>query len=259
MIRFGSAGIGKVKEAVKNLEEYSKLGLKACEIEFTYGVYIGEDAKEVDEIRKASEKLDIQLSIHAPYWVNLNSSEKKKVEDTKKRILQCCKIGNLLGAEIIVFHPGYYGKSPREETFENIKDSIVEMQDEIKKNKWRVVLAPETMGKINVFGSLDEVLRLVKETGCFFCMDFSHLVARSLGKMKYEEMYEQVKHFPRLHCHFSGINYGEKGEKNHIVTDNKDIKELLSVLPRNKDIAIINESPETLHDAIRMASLFKKL
>ena len=86
MIRFGPAGLGGVKEAVSNLQEYTKLGLKACEIAFTYGVYIKE-GKEAEEIRDTAKKLGIELSIHAPYWINLNSKEKKKVEEIMSRDL----------------------------------------------------------------------------------------------------------------------------------------------------------------------------
>jgi deoxyribonuclease-4 len=257
MIRFGPAGLGGVKEAISNLGRYKELGLKACEIAFTYGVYIKE--KDAVEIGKKAKELDIKLSIHAPYWINLNSSEKKKIEQSKQRILGCCRIGEDLGAYTVVFHSGFYGKMDKETTFQNIKKAMVEMQQEIKKSKWKIKLAPETMGKINVFGSLDEILRLVKETGCSFCIDFAHLHARSLGKQGYGEMYEQVKSFPELHCHFSGINYGQKGERNHIVTSEAELKKLLEFLPKNKEAVIINESPDPVGDSVKGLNIWKKL
>src|SRR3989338_1200071 len=103
MIKFGPAGLGSVKTAKTVLENYAKLGLKACEIAFTYGVYIknDEDAKEIGD--KAKE-LGIKLSIHAQYYVNLNSSEKAKREATKKRILDCCRIGEILGHECLALY-----------------------------------------------------------------------------------------------------------------------------------------------------------
>ena len=132
-IRIGPSGIGGVKEAPKVLEKYKELGINAAEIPFTYGVWMkNDDAKKIGELAKKSNVL---LSIHGPYWINLNSAEKDKVEQSKKRILDSCKIGDLLGAEKIVFHPGYYGKFSKEQTYENIKKQILEMQEEIKKNK----------------------------------------------------------------------------------------------------------------------------
>jgi len=257
MIRFGPAGLGGVKEAIINLESYAKHGLKACEISFTYGVYLKDG--EAIEIGKKAKELGISLSIHAPYWINLNSVEKIKIEQSKKRILDCCKIGQLLQEDcVIVFHPGFYGKGDKEKTYENIKNAILEIQEEIHKNKWKVRIAPETTGKVNVFGSIDEILKLVEETKCFFTIDFSHLFARSLGKMEYKEMYERFKHFDRLHCHFSGIEFGEKGERNHKLTSTGEIKKLLEVLPKNKDITIINESPSPVDDAEKMLDIWEE-
>jgi len=258
MIRFGPAGLGGVKEAVSNLQEYAKLGLKACEIAFTYGVYI-KPGKEAEEIRDTAKKLGIELSIHAPYWINLNSKEKKKVEESKKRILDCCKIGDLLGVSYVVFHPGYYGKDNPQDTYEKIKKEILEMQKDIKKQGWKVKLAPETTGKINVFGSVDEILRLVKETKCFFTLDFAHLLARNQGKISYKEIYENFKEFPELHCHFSGIIFGDKGERSHKLTSDSELRKLLSVLPKNKNIVIINESPSPVVDSVKGLKILKEL
>ena len=248
-IVFGPAGLGSVKDAVSNLQEYAKRGLKACEIAFTYGIYIKkEDAKKIGEEAK---KLGIRLSIHAPYWINLNSAEKIKIEESKIRILDCCEIGELLGAEFVVFHAGFYGKTDRGLAYGIIKEGVEDMMKEIKKKGWKIKLAPETMGKINVFGNIEEILKLHKDTGCFFTVDFAHLKARVQGKTTYKEIYENFKEFKELHCHFSGIEWGDKGEKNHKLTEEKEWKELLEALPKNKDIVIINESPSPLEDSVK--------
>jgi deoxyribonuclease-4 len=256
-IRFGPAGLGGVKDAVNNLQLYHKLGLKACEIAFTYGVYI--KPEQTKEIREEAKKLDIKLSIHAQYWINLNSKEKKKIQESKKRILECCKIADLLGAYCVVFHPGYYGGMDNQETYENIKKEILEMQKEIKKNEWKVKLAPETTGKINVFGDIEEILKLVKDTKCFFTVDFAHLLAREQGKISYKEIYDNFKDFDNLHCHFSGIVYSSKGERSHKITEENEIKKLLSVLPKNKNIVIINESPDPVGDSAKSLKIWNKL
>jgi len=258
MIRFGPSGIGGVKEAVSNLEKYHNLGLKACEIAFTYGIYIKE-GKDAEKIGKAAKKFDIKLSIHAPYYINLNSEDRKKKEASKKRIIECCEIGEKLGAEVVVFHAGFYGKMGKEETFQNIKKEVLELIGEVKENKWKIKIAAETMGKINVFGSADEILRLEKETGCFICIDFAHLWAREQGKISYSEIYEKFRHFPELHCHFSGINFGEKGEKNHTETSEAEIRKLLSALPKTKNITIINEAPYPADDAKKMLDIHEKM
>ncbi|MBM3234430.1 TIM barrel protein [Candidatus Pacearchaeota archaeon] len=258
MIIFGPAGLGGVKEAVSNLGHFHKLGLRACEIAFTYGIYI-KNEKDAVEIGEAAKKFGIKLSIHAPYWLNLNSGEKRKIEESKSRVLECCRIGEIMGAEIVVFHAGFYGKLDRETSFQNIKKAILEMLSEIKNKKWKIKIAPETMGKINVFGSSEEILRLVAETKCSFCLDFAHLWAREKGKISYSEIYNKFKHFSELHCHFSGINFSDKGERNHKETPETEMKKLLSALPKNKNITIINESPFPVKDAEKMLQVWKKL
>lgn len=246
-IRFGPGGLGPVKGATERLEEFSELGLNACEIAFTYGVYIKEKNDAI-EIGKKAKELGIKLSIHAHYFINLNSKEKAKVEASKKRILDCCKAGDLLGAENIVFHPGFYAGMDKEETYQNIKKEILELKKEIEKNKWKVKLCPETTGKVNVFGSLEEIERLVKETKCAFTIDFAHILARE-KKVDYNKI---KKLFPqkKWHCHFSGIDYGEKGERNHKKTTKEMWKGLLENLPKDKEITIINESPYPVEDSV---------
>ncbi|MEK6819520.1 MAG: TIM barrel protein, partial [Nanoarchaeota archaeon] len=206
--------------------------------------------------KKKALDLGIELSIHAPYFVNLNSAEKIKIEATKKRILDCCKIGELLGAKVVVFHPGYYGEN-REGAYEKIKKGIIEILNEVKKNGWKIKIAPETMGKVNVFGSLEEISKLVKDTGCSFCIDFAHILAREKS-VDYEKV---SRLFPEKewHCHFSGIEYGEKGEKNHIKTGKDKWQDLLKNLPKDKKIRIINESPEMVEDSVVGLKIYEKM
>ena len=255
-IKFGPAGLGPVKDAVQRLEEYHKLGLRACEIAFTYSIYI--KPGEAPAIREKAKELGIKLSIHAPYFVNLNSDEREKIEASKKRILDCCEIGELLGAEIVVFHAGFYGKEPREKAYEVIKKGVMEVMDAIKKKKWKIKIAPEVMGKINVFGSPQEIRKLVDDTGCAFCIDFAHLLARNKGIVDYGQIIEM---FPEKnwHVHFSGIVYGDKGEKHHRNTEKEEWKVLLEKLPRDKEITIINEAPTPVEDSVEGLKIYEKM
>jgi deoxyribonuclease IV len=254
MIRFGPAGLGPVKSALDVLTEYNKKGLRACEIAFTYGVYI--KPTDAEAIRKKAKELDIKLSIHAPYWVNLNSDEPEKIHSTKKRILDCCDIGEKLGVEVVVFHPGYYGKD-KAKAYDKIKEGIKDILDTIKSKGWKIKIAPETMGKVNVFGSIEEISKLAKETGCDFCIDFAHILARD----KVVDYKRIIELFPqeRWHVHFSGIVYGDKGEKHHKTTELGEWKSLISNLPKNKDITIVNESPTMIEDSILGLKVYKNL
>lgn len=256
-VRFGPGGLGPVKEAISNLEKFHKLGLRACEVEFTYGPYIKteEDARLIGE--KAKE-LGIVLSIHAPYFVNLNSKEEEKIEASKKRILKCCEVGSWLGARRIIFHPGFYSGMESVEASVRIKEGVLEIMAEAKKNGWDVEICPEVMGKVNVFGSLDEVSDLVRETGCSVCIDVAHVLAR-YGKYEFEEI---EKAFPgsEWHVHFSGMDYGEKGERKHLPTEAVEWRKVLEWLKGlDKDVVLICEAPDPVGDAVRGLEIWKSL
>ena len=255
MIQVGPAGIGS---GIDTLPLFEKHEIKIAEVEFVRNVYMtNEKAKLLNPIAK---KHKVQLSIHAPYYINLNSEEKAKIAASKKRILDSCERGHHLGANYIVFHAGYVGKMTREQTYENIKNNILDLQDKIKEKNWKIKLAPETTGKISVFGDLDETLDLAKQTKTAFCIDFSHLKARLLGKIDYEDVIKKIKHYKHIHAHFSGIEWTDKGEKKHIPTDKKEAKLLLILLKKHKvNINIINESPNTWKDTLMMNKILTEI
>jgi deoxyribonuclease IV len=255
-IKFGPAGLGPVSSAIETLEKYKSLGFEACEISFTYGAYIKED--DAKKIGEAAKKLGIQLSIHAPYFVNLNSDDKTKIGASRSRIEQSLRIGTFLGAKYVVFHPGYYGKGSKKEAYENIRDQILKLQELRKEKGYTPKLAPETMGKINVFGSIEEISQLVKDTKCHACIDFAHILARSGGDYRFKETLNLFKELDELHVHFSGMIYGEKGEKKHKPTEEEEWKEIFENLPKSKKIIIINESPTMIEDSVKGIEIYKK-
>jgi len=257
MIRVGPTGIGGTAEAEDNLKEYKKFGFRASEVLFTYGVYIKSN-KDAKRIGDAAKRLGIMLSVHAPYYVNLASYDKPKILASRKRILSSCEKAHYLGAKYVVFHAAFYGKRSGEETYEMVKKAIIKMQKVIKQKKWNVKLAPETTGKKSQFGSLDELLKLRKETGCSICIDFAHLYARDIGKIDYDDVFKKLKSLKHIHAHFSGVEYGKKGERRHLVTPIARIKELIKFIKKYKaDITIINESPDPVGDCVKTLKILK--
>ena len=254
-IIFGPSGLGPVKDASKMLESFKKQGILACEVAFTYGVYMKKP--DAIEIGNKAKELGIILTIHAPYFINLNSEDPEKINASKKRILDCCEIGCCLQAKRVIFHAGFYGKN-KENAYQTIKDNILDLLKTLKKNKWDIELCPEVMGKKNVFGSIDEISQLVNETGCGCCIDFAHILAR-YGERKFPEAKKAFTNRD-WHVHFSGINYGDKGEKNHIPTDKKEWEELFKFFKSlNKEIILICEAPDPLGDAIKGMKIWEKL
>ncbi|MFH1637175.1 MAG: TIM barrel protein [Candidatus Woesearchaeota archaeon] len=251
-IQLGTAG-SPCSSSLEGIKVIRDSGLQAMEVEFVRGVNMSNATAK--EVGRAAEEEGIRLSIHAPYYISLNSTEKAKVQASIGRILQSCERGHHLGAKYIVFHPGYYGKMDAETTFQNMKTAIVRIQSVIEKRGWDVKLAPETTGKVNVFGNMEETLRLVKETKCHFCVDFAHLKARE-GSIDYSKVLDKLSKFRELHCHFSGIEFSDKGEKRHILCDKKEATMLAKAMLKHEiNATIINESPDPLGDSIMMRDI----
>jgi len=254
-IYIGTAGIpGSCKEcnSIDGVKAVSRLKLNAMEVEFVRGVKMGLDMAE--KVGEAAKKYNVKLSIHAPYYINLCSEDKAKVQASKKRIIDSCERGAKMGADVVVFHPAYYGKLTPEQAYDIVKQEILDMQKTIKKRKWKVKLAPETTGKVNVFGSVDEILKLVKDTKCSFCIDFAHIYSRNIGHIDYPKLLDKFKKFKHLHCHFSGIEYSKKGERRHIpINSHPPYKPLAKeILKRKLNITLISESPILEIDALKM-------
>ena len=250
----GTSGLGYIE----GLNKCKELALEALEVEFTYGVKMTNlQAKEIGILAK---KNNVSLSVHGPYYINLASLERKKIGASKKRILDSCERAHYLGANYVVFHAAFYGKYSKEECHEIVRKEILDMQKIIKQNKWNAILAPETTGKKSQYGDVDELLKLARETGCAFCVDFAHLEARNNKKVDYDELFDKLKGIGHIHSHFSGIEYTSKGERNHIITPADKIKELLrAVLKHKKDVTIINESPDPWGDCVKTMNILSEL
>ena len=219
------------------------------EVEFTYGVRMSmDDAREVGALAK--EK-GVVLSVHAPYYINLASDEKEKIVASKKRILDSCERAHALGAHNVVFHAGFYQQKTGAQTYRLVKNAILEIQRKISRRRWKVKLCPEITGKPSQFGSLEELLKLMKDTGCSICVDFAHLYARQQGEIDYNRI---LKKLPKsFHAHFSGIAFGEKGERKHLNTTPKFFEPLAEALiKRDANVTLINESPRPHKDAAMM-------
>jgi deoxyribonuclease-4 len=248
MIRVGPAGSGG-RGNLEGIRRVARMKLDCMEVEFTYGVRMSlEDAREAGALARAK---GITLSVHAPYYINLASDESVKLAASKQRILDSCQRADALGARRVVFHAGFYQKKTAEQTYALIKKAIVEIQQVILKNKWKVELFPETTGKPSQFGSVQELLKLRKDTGCGICVDFAHLYARQQGQIDYAKILKKLP--KKFHAHFSGIAYGPKGERKHLKTTPKFFKPLAeALLQTSRDVSLICESPRPYRDAAMM-------
>lgn len=248
----GSDGLGYMKA----IKKAARMGLGCLEVAFTYGVRM--KPEEAEAAGRLAREMDIVLSVHAPYYINLAADDPAKLAASRERILSSCRMAAVMGARNVVFHAGFYQGRPAEKTFARIAKGIEKLQAAVRRNRWDVVLCPETTGKPSQFGSLDECMLLALETGCGFTVDFAHLLARSGGSLDYGEVLSRL---PRcFHAHFSGIDYGPKGERKHLKTNPKFFRPLAEALTgRRIDMTLISESPRPYPDAAMMKRLIGKL
>lgn len=261
-IKLGPAGSGGyAKSTLEGVQKLPKLGLQTLEVEFVRGVGMGIPLAR--QVGSEAKKQGIELSCHAPYYINLASKEKIKIRQSKKRILDSCERMHHIGGGPVVFHPSYFGGQEKEKVFRLTKEAILDMIKVVKKNKWNCQLAPETTGKHSALGSLDETIRLVKETRCSMCLDPAHLYARGYGRLDFGKMFDKLKplKLKHLHCHFSGITYTSKGERAHINLDkHPDFRKFAKeILRRKLNVTIISESPVTWKDSLKMRKILEDM
>jgi len=269
MIYLGPAGVpitAKDKSTIGGLRRVAELELNAMEVEFVRGVNMSREmAKKVGQ---EAQRLGIRLSVHCPYFINLCSTEAAKVEASKKRILDSADRAHLMGADIVVFHPGFYGKLSPEEALEKVSEACSDLRKRMEKAKIDDVrLGLETMGKQNTFGTLEEILEVCKRVeGCVPVVDWAHLYARSAGEVNWSDVFKRLKGFKHLHTHFTGVEFkkvgpGKGNEIRHLemTARSPPFEPLGEEILRSKiDISIISESPVLERDALLMKEFFEE-
>jgi len=269
-IRLGTSGIPistKGNSTIDGVKCIAELKLDALECSFTHGIHMS--VKTAEELGKLARELDIELSIHVPYFVNLASEDNKIIEASKKRIIDSLERGVAMNATIVAVHAGYYKKN-KEQAIEMIYEACKEITELIEKNNWNIEFGLETMGKQASFGTLDEIINLCKKLKHLVpYLDPSHIYARNGGQINFKEIFDKLEilKLRQIHSHFSGIKYsltgiGRGNEKYHVpmkeAGPNFDdfAKE---VLKRKVDITIISESPILEQDSLVMKKVFEKL
>jgi len=154
-----------------------ELGMGALELGWVRSVRVSEATCEA--IKQASAEHDVLLSVHAPYFINLNADEEEWPK-SRKRLMDAAHFGNLAGATEIIFHPGSYFGNPAEEVLPTAIKRLAGCVEELRANQNPVTLRPETMGKSAMLGSLEDSLAMSKTIeGVKPCLDFAHLHARA--------------------------------------------------------------------------------
>ncbi|MDE6667662.1 MAG: TIM barrel protein [Clostridia bacterium] len=281
MIKFGPSGnsVAFYAAGYKSTEQsanYVKdLGLDCFEYPFGKGIMLSES--KATSIGETFKEQDIEISAHAPYFINFANPDDEAAQKSYGYVLQSAKFIRLMGGRRVVFHPAAQGKATREEAVARTSDRLKVLRDYIYLNGYEdIMFCPETMGKLAQIGTLEEIVEFCKIDKCFTpTIDFGHINAREQGSLKTVSDYksrleymiaelgfDRVKNF---HVHFSKIMYGGKGEVKHLTFEDTEYGpefEPLAVALKELKLEpyIVSESAGTQDvDALTMKRIYNKI
>jgi deoxyribonuclease-4 len=270
---FGTGGVphsARFQSTIGGIERILGLGLDCMELEFVRQVKMGEEtAKKVGD---AASKAGIRLSVHAPYYINLNSAEADKVQASQERLLRAARIAWVCGAESVVFHAAFYMGSAPENVYATVKKYLAEVVRQLDREGNRVWVRPEVMGRAGQFGTVEEALNLSTEFERVLpAFDVAHWHARDGRFNSYAEFAAVLKRIEgklhrrgieNMHIHFSGVQYGRSGEIRHLNLGDSDFlyRDMLRAL---RDIGarglVVCESPNLEEDALLLKKTYAGL
>ena len=280
MVKFGTAGNPELfydeggKSSLEMPAWLEKIGLDAYEYQCGRGVKISDEAAR--KLAKQAEKHNVYLSVHAPYFINISSTEPEKIDNGINYILQTANAAHNMGAKRIVVHMGAAKDITRRYAMEistqTVKRAIEELDNA---GLGDVTICLETMGKINQMGTIEEVMELCcMDERLLPTVDFGHLNSRMQGALKTEDDFDHIikymekkigrERVDKFHAHFSKIEYTKAGEKKHLTFEDTeygpDFLPLAKVLARRKiSPVIICESAGTQSiDALEMKKIYEE-
>ncbi len=250
-------GKGSYPQAFEVLKE---MNLDGMELEFVRGVRMADKSKEF--VNQASKENNFVITAHGPFYINLNSKEEDKIEASVQRIVETALVATQAGAFSITYHAAFYMGVDKDTVYKQVKNQTQRIMDILEKENSTVWIRPETTGKATQWGDLDEVIKLSNDFEKVLpCIDFSHLHARTNGEYNtydefsriLERMGKEIGQYAldNFHGHLAGIEYGEKGEKQHLIMEESDMnyKDLLKAMKEfGVKGALVCESPNIEDD-----------
>ena len=276
--RFGPAGVPPMFRLMgADLPDVPRLlreeGLDALEYEAVrWGPKPQISQELAEKLGAAARENDVWLSLHGSYYINL-SGKREVVEASKRRLIASATAADWMGAYVMVFHTGFYGRFEKDFAFKTCLQALKEVSAEMHSLGLRVKLGPETMGRKFQVGSLDEILTLNQEIeSTQLVVDWAHLHALHQGTLKKTEDFRAIvekveerlgtEAMRSMHCHFSKIEFTAQGEKKHHTLDEQgfgpDFRMLAEVIADfQMHPTIICESPILDVDARKMKETLK--
>jgi deoxyribonuclease-4 len=230
---------------------------------------VAKDYAELKEIGDMARDLDIQLSIHSPYYMDLVGTP-EMVAKSMENIRLTGLLARDLGCDYIVTHLGMYSQYSKEEALEAMMVRIKDIKDLFRLNRINAKLGIEVSGKQAIIGTMEEIAKMAKKYGGVIpVINFAHLHARTSGLLKRKEDFQKVFDEAKamtgegvFYTHFSGVEHEGGNEKRYTPIKKGDLKfEPLAecVLDNDFEITIISGSPLLEHDAMYMKVILERV
>jgi len=223
---------------------------------------------ELRELGRMGRQLDVRLSMHTPYYMDLASNT-----DISQRCLDNVRWAGIMthqmAGDIVVTHQGLYGHEGIDAATRNITDNVEMLMGWWKDNGLTPLMGLETSGRQEVFGSLDEILAIADQVeGVVPVINFAHTHARENGALREPEDFGDILDSVKEHVggefytHFAGVEHESGNEKRVTPIKKGDLRfePLAEYLVENMpEITIISSSPLLEHDAMYMKVIFERV
>jgi deoxyribonuclease-4 len=267
MFHIGTAGYPDgYKDPLNALDIIKSSGLDALEVQFVRQARMSED--KATAIGERANDLGVLLSAHAPYYINFNSRNPETVEKSVGWVTKTARIAHHLGARLIVVHSALYHDMPPTRVTERVIEGVGRCLGIMEEEGFSPLIGLEVMGKRSAWGRIPEIGEVVDSLeGVVPMVDFAHLHALGGALRSVKDVIEAldlVREYHRgpLHCHYSSVEYGERGERKHLPLKAGEpdfglVAEALSGW--KEDVTIISETTSPLRDAKTMREMVDSL
>ena len=260
--------IGRREDRKETLRSSLKEKIEKGDVLYSLASGIARDFLELEEIGLLARELDIELTLHTPYYMDLADAD-GRAERSLQSIMWAGLLAEAMGSTMVVTHLGMFGDVDPKVALASIQKNLRMLRDWYRKSKIRAQLGIEASGRQEVVGSLDEILKLAKNVkGVAPVLNFAHVHARGFGSLKrpedFEEVLDQVEKVceGHLHTHFSGVEHADGNEQRYTPIKKGDLRfEPLAecLLDEDYDVTIVSSSPLLEHDAMYMKVILERV
>jgi deoxyribonuclease-4 len=223
-IRYGPSGLPEAPTFEEAFALLAAQGYRACEIGFVSGFWL--DYETAPQFAEAADAADVALSVHAPLAAFMGHVDRgKKFKMALGMLDHTAGLAKACGARLIVFHPGFLLGRERKQTIADVVDQLGDLRDRLEAKGRLVPFGVEVMGRVNDFGSIDDVLEIAAQVDFVRpVLDFAHMHATSDGAFVDADVFADalaatdavLESGAPFHIHFSDIQYANRNETKHL-------------------------------------------